>query len=270
MSSSSLENRGGHPELRSLYEISLLLPHTGLQDYFRGAMTTLSRFFPVGYAALLLRDAKQGSLRVEALYGIEMEDHPQQGDGEKGIIGEALQSRSPRTIHHLHQEPFYEELLKKPQGMEKIRPPLLSIPLVADSESIGVLNITPLHIFGSDFTQDFDFLSVLCAILSSAIKTYHLRKEETSVGMKQSKWKSSLLEEILEERLTEVLNKLDPYVESKSKTGLLSDIVSLVEKILIKSAMQKVGNVQTSAAQLLGINRNTLRTKLKAYKIKFR
>lgn len=270
MSSSFLATQGIHPEIRSLYEISLLPPHIGLEEYFLRAMTTLSQFFPVDYAALILRDLKQGFLQVEALYGVEKEVHPHHVRGEEGIIGEVLQSRAPRAIQNLHQEPFYEEFFKDSKGKEKIHPPLLCIPLVADGETLGVMNITPLYACRSDFTQDFHLLSVLSALLSPAIKAYHLKKEEISVALKKSKWKSSLLEEILEERLIEVLNKIDPYVESKSKTGLLSDIVSLVEKILIKSAMQKVGNVQTSAAQLLGINRNTLRTKLKDHKIKFR
>ena len=78
------------------------------------------------------------------------------------------------------------------------------------------------------------------------------------------------MEEILEERLKEVLNKIDPYVESKHRMGLLDDIIALVEKILIKSALAKVGFVQTAAAQLLGINRNTLRKKMKDLKIKAR
>jgi DNA-binding protein Fis len=70
--------------------------------------------------------------------------------------------------------------------------------------------------------------------------------------------------------LSEVLNKVDPYVEAKLKSGLLDDIVALVEKILIQSALERVNYVQVAAAQLLGINRNTLRKKMKDLKIKSR
>ena len=76
------------------------------------------------------------------------------------------------------------------------------------------------------------------------------------------------MDEILEEKLTEVLNKIDPYVESKTKMGIFDDIIGVVEKILIKSALERVGHVQIAAAQLLGINRNTLRKKIRELKIK--
>jgi len=59
-------------------------------------------------------------------------------------------------------------------------------------------------------------------------------------------------------------------VEAKLKSGLLDDIVALVEKILIQSALERVDHVQVAAAQLLGINRNTLRKKMKDLKIKSR
>ena len=72
----------------------------------------------------------------------------------------------------------------------------------------------------------------------------------------------------LKERLVEVLNKIDPYVEAKNKMCLFDDIIAVVEKILIKSALVRVGHVQVAAAQLLGINRNTLRKKMKDLKIK--
>jgi len=49
---------------------------------------------------------------------------------------------------------------------------------------------------------------------------------------------------------------------------LLDDVVATVEKILIRSALEKVNYVQVAAAQLLGINRNTLRKKIKDLKIK--
>ena len=97
-----------------------------------------------------------------------------------------------------------------------------------------------------------------------------MKKNEPLQRTGKLKAKSSLLDEILEERLTEVLNKIDPYVESKAKMGLFDDIIALVEKILIKSALKRVDYVQIAAAQLLGINRNTLRKKIKDLKIKIR
>jgi DNA-binding protein Fis len=59
-------------------------------------------------------------------------------------------------------------------------------------------------------------------------------------------------------------------LETKAKMGIFDDIIRLVERILIKSALEKVDYVQVAAAQLLGINRNTLRKKMKELKIKVR
>lgn len=270
MSSPLVSKPRTNPELKSLYEISLLSHQTRLQDYFLGVMATLSDFFSVTYAALILQDRGRESLHVEALYGIDIKNHPHHCQSKEGIIIEVLRSRSPMAIHDLSQEPLYGESYKHLKPRFKVQAPLLCIPLIAWSEPFGVININSLFGPGDNFEDDFHYLSILSAILSPNIKDYHLRKEDPHAGSSKSKPKTSLLEEILEERLTEVLNKIDPYVESKSNTGLLEDIVSLVEKILIKSAMEKVGHVQTSAAQLLGINRNTLRAKIKEMKIKFR
>jgi len=132
------------------------------------------------------------------------------------------------------------------------------------------MTINPLYELRNDFTKDFQFLSILGALIQPALQRSLQKKMGTKERSQEARLKTARLEEILEERLTELLNKIDPYVESKSRTGLLADLVGLVEKILIKSAMEKMGHVQTSAAQLLGINRNTLRTKLKEFKIKTR
>ncbi|GAB1719534.1 MAG: DNA-binding protein Fis [Nitrosospira sp.] len=45
-------------------------------------------------------------------------------------------------------------------------------------------------------------------------------------------------------------------------------VMCSVEKPLIEMLMQQAGGNQTRAAELLGINRNTLRNKIKQYKIK--
>ncbi len=270
MESSSVHALWTNPELKSLYEISMIPPDAKLQDYFLGVMATLSKFFPVSYAALISVDMEKDVLHLEALYGMEKELHPHRGPAKKGVMGEVFQSRLPGVIQNIREEPFYREMAKRPDQAEWMKSPLLCAPLIGRGVPIGVMMINPLYGVRNTFNEDLHFLSLLSAIISPAIQNYHLKNMETQEGSKRTKLKTGLLEEILEERLTEFLNKIDPYVESKNRTGLLSDVVSLVEKILIKLALEKVGHVQTSASQLLGINRNTLRTKMKAYKIKSR
>jgi DNA-binding protein Fis len=122
----------------------------------------------------------------------------------------------------------------------------------------------------NEFAEDFQFLSILSTILSPVIKNYQQKKDDFFMTNSKSNLKSYRLDEILEQKLAEVLYKIDPYVETKTKMGVFDDIIRVVEKILIKSALERVDYVQINAAQLLGINRNTLRKKMKEMKIKSR
>ena len=268
MSSTFFINPRSNPELKSLFEIAILPRPAQLQDYFLGVMAILSDYFPIGYSALILQDPQKDSLHVEALYGIGKDVHPITCSSRKGTMGKVLESRQPMAIQNLSQEPLYEEVSKGTKRIDKIRLPLLCIPLIVNDEPIGMINMNSLYSPREELTEDFQFLSILSAILSPVIKNYHTKKDDSHQRPGKPKPKSSFLEEILEEKLSEVLNKIDPYVESKAKMGLFDDIIAVVEKILIKTALKRVDYVQVSAAQLLGINRNTLRKKMKDLKIK--
>jgi transcriptional regulator with GAF, ATPase, and Fis domain len=266
----SFSNPQSNPELRSLYEIILLPPLNHLQDYFLRVIAILSDHFSIKYSALFLQDPQKDSLHMEALYGIEREVHPLTCSSQKGTIGKVLGSRQPMVIQNLSQEPLYEEMMKSQKGAEKIQPPLLCVPLVTDEESMGVINVNSLYGPGHEFVEDFLFLSILSAILSPAIKNYQQKVAGPHAKDGKPKARAHLLDELLEQKLVEVLNKIDPYVETKTKMKIYNDIIRLVEKILIKSALEKVNHVQIAAAQFLGINRNTLRKKMKELKIKAR
>ena len=270
MSSTFFANPRSNPEVRSLYEIILLPTQNSLQHYFAGVMATLSEYFSIKYSSLLLRDPQEDSLHVEALYGIEKEIHPLACPSRKGMIGRVLESRQPAAIQNLNQEPLYEEMTKSQKRSEKIHPPLLCIPLVSDDEPLGVINVNSLYGPRQEFIEDFQFLSVVSAVISPVIKNYHLKKIGAPTKEGKTKAKSPFLDEILEQKLAEVLNKIDPYVERKAKMAIFDDIIRVVEKILITSALERVDHVQIAAAQLLGINRNTLRKKIKELKIKAR
>lgn len=268
MSSSFFINPRSNPELRSLFEISMLPQLSSLKDYFLRVVAVLSDYFPIEYSALILQDLQKDSLLVEAIYGVEKEVHPPGAIGQKGIIGKVLESRQPMAIQNLSQEPLYSEVSKGTKRIESIRSPLLCIPLLVDNEPFGVINTNSLYGPREEFNEDFQFFSILSAIVSPVIKNYQVKRDEPLHHPSKSKAKPLVFEEILGEKLTEVINKIDPYVESKNEMCLFDDIIAVVEKILIKSALARVGHVQIAAAQLLGINRNTLRKKIKDLKIK--
>lgn len=65
-----------------------------------------------------------------------------------------------------------------------------------------------------------------------------------------------------------VANALDGYfkdLNGTSVTGLYDVVMEEVERPLLKSVMQNVDHNQSKAAALLGMNRGTLRKKLKTY-----
>ncbi len=60
----------------------------------------------------------------------------------------------------------------------------------------------------------------------------------------------------------------EAHKNEKPATGLYDRVLREVEKPLLEHVMHFVGYNQVKAAELLGINRNTLRKKLNALKIK--
>jgi len=74
-----------------------------------------------------------------------------------------------------------------------------------------------------------------------------------------------LIEEVFEKRIDEVVTVLG--CERNGKEGVYVEVLTMVEKALIKIAMRRSNNVKTAAADFLGINRNTLHGKIKKLKI---
>ena len=73
------------------------------------------------------------------------------------------------------------------------------------------------------------------------------------------------LDEILMSKLERAIERMD--LQTESHGSLMADIISLVERTLILTALKKSNYVQLTAARFLGINRNTLRKKIKELRI---
>ncbi len=68
----------------------------------------------------------------------------------------------------------------------------------------------------------------------------------------------------VEKSLDEYFRKLD----GESPHGIYDMVITHVERALISSVMERANGNQTQAADMLGMNRNTLRTKLAKYGIR--
>lgn len=65
-----------------------------------------------------------------------------------------------------------------------------------------------------------------------------------------------------------VEKSLDEYfrrLEGESPHGIYDMVITHVERALINSVLERANGNQTQAADMLGMNRNTLRTKLTKY-----
>ena len=67
-----------------------------------------------------------------------------------------------------------------------------------------------------------------------------------------------------------VERSLDEYfrrLDGELPTGIYDMVIGHVERALLVSIMDRANGNQTQAAEMLGMNRNTLRSKLSRYKI---
>ncbi|MCK9230503.1 MAG: hypothetical protein M0Q23_07240 [Syntrophales bacterium] len=68
------------------------------------------------------------------------------------------------------------------------------------------------------------------------------------------------VENIIEQRLEEVVTILGSTCRDNS--ALYEEVMSMVERALIRIALERSQNVKKTAALFLGINRNTLHSKM--------
>ena len=71
----------------------------------------------------------------------------------------------------------------------------------------------------------------------------------------------------LSQAVHESLDDYFTHLEGEPPHAVYDMVLGCVEKPLLSYIMQKVGGNQSKAAEILDINRNTLRKKLQQYKI---
>lgn len=63
------------------------------------------------------------------------------------------------------------------------------------------------------------------------------------------------------------IEKIEEYFISSEKGSIYKTVIENTEKIVIERALRESSGNQILAARILGLNRNTLRTKIKKFNI---
>ncbi len=74
-------------------------------------------------------------------------------------------------------------------------------------------------------------------------------------------------ESTLREEVEKALRRYFQHLEDEPVTDLYQMVISEVEAPLLEAVMRYTGNNQSKASIMLGLNRGTLRTKLKQYNL---
>lgn len=74
-----------------------------------------------------------------------------------------------------------------------------------------------------------------------------------------------VVEDIVEDKLEEIVTLLGSGEAGKSQ--LYDEVLSMIERVLIRIALRRSNNVKITAADFLGISRNTLHNKMVKLKI---
>jgi len=128
-----------------------------------------------------------------------------------------------------------------------------------------------------EVSEDLSLLEEVCNLIAEATsmhkaiaaenrslleENWSFRKELETLGRTVPKARRRIsLTEILEERIARTVGEMK--VDPRSNGHLYEDVLNAVERTLLISALEKTKHVQLKTARFLGINRNTLRRKIK-------
>lgn len=90
-----------------------------------------------------------------------------------------------------------------------------------------------------------------------------IKDQDRNSSPKKSQEKELSLDKLLEEKISRFVKRM----KSGDGKDLYSTMIREIERPLIKSILKETGGNQVKAAQILGINRNSLRKKIKELKI---
>lgn len=158
---------------------------------------------------------------------------------DEGGLGKVMKGNTPLLIADIFQEPLLKGI---GEGAALV---CISAPLRWSCADLGVLVVDTANPPAKDAIT---LVGAVAAFISPPLMLMRWMDEASLDG-------------ILMTKLKRAIERMDLHTESQG--SLMADIIRLVERTLIETALKKADNVQLTAARFLGINRNTLHKKIK-------
>ena len=265
-------------KLRSLFEITKVLNSSfELKEAYGSILSILSRQMGMKRGAFLVLSAESNEWEIGAAQGLSGEEMKRRKEYfGSGIIKRILEKGQMAAVTDGGENIWLFD------GRGKAAPKRSSVsflcaPVRFQGAIVAILGVD--HVFEEPvaITEDLGVLGEVCSLMNEAMlmrktittenralveENWSFRKELETLGRTVPKVRRRIsLTEFLEDRLGRTITELK--VDPRSNGHLYDDVLSVVERTLLKSALEKTRHIQSKTARFLGINRNTLRRKIK-------
>ncbi|MEW6614492.1 MAG: helix-turn-helix domain-containing protein [Thermodesulfobacteriota bacterium] len=279
LSKENQENFQETLKINTLLEINKALGSSlDLKSSLSNVMNILASRLTMSQGSLILLDSETKELIMEVVYGPN-----KQGIEDGDIHKKVFESGLPAAISSLGGPPLFLDS-SKISDIKKQDISYLCVPMKIEGMAMGVLIVDRLFDDSVEFNEDLILLNSITSIIAQTINIYYTAEKEKKDLIRENKYlrleleklkdvntidrhelrtnpqKQLSIEKVLEKKLDEIITVMDVTTEGKRR--LYDDIISNVEKILIKLALKRTKNIKYEAARFLGINRNTLYKKM--------
>ena len=264
--------------LRSLYEIAKGLNSSlDLKETYGEILAILSQHMGMKRGGFLMLNAESGEWEMGEVRGLAAEEMKRRKEYfGSGVIQKILEKGQMAAVVDGGESIWLYDGKAK-INLKRPRASFLCAPLKDQGSIAAILGVD--HFFGepASVAEDFTLLGEVCSLISEAMQmrkamagenralleeNWGFRKELETLGQSVPKVRRRIsLTEILEDRLSRMIAEMK--VDPRSNGRLYDDVLSVVERTLFKSALEKTKHIQLKTARFLGINRNTLRRKIK-------
>jgi transcriptional regulator with GAF, ATPase, and Fis domain len=264
--------------LKSLYEIAkFLCSASEMKEVYPKILSVLAQQMGMKRGGLLFMNVESNDWEMGGSHGLSAEEMKRRKEYfGSGVIAQILEKGQMAAVVDGGESLWVYDGKTKPPP-KRTSNPFFCAPVKVQGIIAGILGVDHFYEEPTPVAEDFKLLGEVCTLIGEALsmrrvmatenrslieENWSFRKELETLGRSVPKARKRIsLTEILEERISRMIAEMK--VDPRSNGCLYEEVLNVVERTLLKSSLDKTKHVQLKTARFLGINRNTLRRKVK-------